>query len=96
VGVHEAISQDIGTLLSVLRTRGVEVDAARYDEHSFGNFEVSLRSSTRRFRITRDRDQYMIHGPDKGELEAAGLWIAFDSKTAFSEAVLAWVGWSAA
>ena len=70
---------------------GAEVTDARHDAQSFGNYEVCFRASNVAFRITRDRRQYILHGPPRQELERAGLWRAFNHRDEFGETLLAWV-----
>ena len=87
---HE-VEQDIGGLIRALHALGAEVINARYDPESFGNYEISFRAPRVAFRITRDRSQYILHGPPRQELEAAGLWRAFDYRSEFEETLLVWL-----
>jgi hypothetical protein len=84
------VSADMGDLVSELETLGATVEGARYDAKSFGDFEICFRALGLAFRVTRDRGQYMVHGPSREQLETAGLWRAFDRKEEFSQALLAW------
>jgi hypothetical protein len=89
--IPNEVEEDIGELIRTIHSLGAEVTDARYDAQSFGNYEVSFHTPKVAFRITRDRSQYMIHGPERRQLEQAGLWRAFDRRIEFEETLLEWL-----
>ena len=83
------IRADIGTLLDHLAAAGFRPVGSRYEPASFGDYLVDFRGPTGSLRITRDRGQYMLEG-DRGELESAGLWRAFDDRDEFTQRLTDW------
>jgi hypothetical protein len=84
------IDQEAGALLQQLYAVGWKVSVSHYDANSFGNWYVDLRFSNLMIRLFKDRSQYMIDGPPKKELEAAGLRKAFEDMEEFQHAVIKW------
>ena len=84
------IEREAGALISDLQAVGWTVSTSLYSPKSFGNWYVDLHRSGVAIRLVKDRSQYMVHGPRKEELEAAGLWWAFDSLSEFRQTVLKW------
>ena len=85
--MHAKISEAIGPLISKLQELGARFDSDTYSRESFGNFHVDCTLRGKRFRLFRDRSQYMIEG-DMDELKRLGLWRAYDSVEDYSAAVV--------
>jgi hypothetical protein len=85
------IMADIGSLIKCLQKHGIVPEASFHDPPSFGNYYVEMSGENIRFRLIRDRGQYLIVGPEKHELDSVGLWRAFDDKQAFEQQVLQWL-----
>lgn len=86
--VAPEIREDCGALIDELAVLGYRVVASTYSAASFGDYEVEFVGPVR-FHITRDRSQYIVDA-DRGSLERAGLWRAFDDRAEFARMVLAW------
>ena len=83
------IDAEVGELVSKMQSANWHLDAAVYDAVVFGNWYVDLTRGAAAVRLVKDRSQYMIHGPGK-DLEASGLWKAFNSLEEFQRAIAAW------
>lgn len=88
--IAKPIANDLAALLSELSSLGVQVTGSEYSATAFGDYSVDFLAGKRRFRLVRDRSQYMIDG-DFAELKNAGLWRAFDNKKDLEDAVLSWL-----
>lgn len=87
--MHPKISEAIGPLLTQLESLGARFTNDTYSRESFGNFYVDCTLRGKRFRLLRDRSQYMIEG-DLEELKRLGLWRAYDSVDDYSTAVVSY------
>ena len=87
--VPPQIRREIGRLLDALGAAGYRVGKSVFDADCFGDWYVDLRGP-RRFRLTKDRGQYMIGGPED-ELRDQGLFRAFDDRDEFERSVLLWL-----
>jgi hypothetical protein len=87
--LHE-VAREVGALISQLQAAGWTVSFARYDPRAFGNWYVDLCHADDNIRLMKDRSQYMFEGPTIKELQAAGLWRAFDDLDEFCRAVIHW------
>jgi hypothetical protein len=85
--MHAKIYEAIGPLLNKLQELGARFDADTYSRESFGDFHVDCTLRGKRFRLFRDRNQYMIDG-DMDELKRLGLWRAYDSVEDYCAAVV--------
>ena len=84
-----AILEDIGPLLTELKSLGFTQTSSQYSAACFGDYVVSLSSLRSEFRLTRDRGQYNLIGDD-AKAKAMKLFRAFNDRDDFREAVLAY------
>lgn len=82
------IIADVSHLVERLLKAGYRFGRSESRPRDFGNWFVDVRGK-KRFRLIKDRGQYMINGPED-ELRTADLWRAFRDKEEFSEKVAAW------
>ena len=82
------VESDIGSLISRLSDHGYRVELM--NEGSMHSYQVAL-LGPRELIITADKGQLSVEG-DRAELEAAGLWKAFDDKQEFESSVLKFLG----
>jgi hypothetical protein len=85
--IANEIRTDVGALLDSLVAAGFRING-HYDPATFGNWYVDV-TGPRRFRLIKDRGQFMIEGPEKS-LRQADLWRAFNTPEEFETAVLRW------
>jgi hypothetical protein len=84
------VAKEIGALVSQLQAVGWTVSFAQYDPKMFGGWYVDLGRADQTIRLTKDRSQYILSGPSIKELQAAGLWKAFDDLDEFCRAAIHW------
>lgn len=84
------IAQEAGELISELQIKGWEISEAKYDARAFGNWYVDLCRANDCIRLTKDRSQYIISGPSIPQMQATGLWKAFDDLEEFRHSVVRW------
>ncbi len=89
--LEKEIDSDIGHLIERLVELGYEPTGSLYDAKSFGNYYVDLSSGKTRLRIVRDRSQYYVEGSSTEQLRRAGMFRAFDDRSAFERALLDWL-----
>ena len=77
------VAKEVAELVLELQSKGWTLSFARYDAHSFGNWYIDLCQTDDGIRLTKDRSQSMLSGPPTPELEASGLWKAFDDLEEF-------------
>lgn len=85
--MHPKISEAIGPLLIKLQDVGVRFGGDSYSEEAFGNFHVDCIVRGKRFRLIRDRSQYLVDG-DIEQLKGLGLWRAYNSPSEYAAAVV--------
>lgn len=88
MSLPEIVETDIGSLISKLRVHGYEVEVLRLG--AMHSYQVAL-LGPRELIITADRGQLFVEG-DQAELEAAGLWGAFEDRQDFESSVLSFLG----
>ena len=86
--VAAEIAEDIGSLIAALERMGLKVEDSQYDAQSFGNFHVDVSGRRGRFRIVRDRSQYMLYAKSLAQIKLSGMFRAFDSRDEFEAALL--------
>ena len=84
------VDAEAGELISELHSAGWTVSTSHYDANLFGNWYIDLCRAGRTIRLVKDRSQYMIAGPPTPEIEAAGLWKAFDNLADFHRELIEW------
>ena len=89
--IPKQVAKDIGPFLKQLADLGYEVYDSRYDPKSFGDYYVDLRAGEVWLRVVRDRRQYYIDTKSTDKLRDAGMFRAFDNRSAFERAVLEWL-----
>ncbi len=77
-------------LPSALSELGVVPTSSRRPE-AFENFEVTFQRRGQIFTVARDRGQFIVNGPTRGELERAGLWRAFPGVRELQPVLVAWL-----
>ena len=84
----KTVESDIGSLISRLMDHGYKVELM--NEGPMHSYQVAL-LGPRKLTITADKGQLFVEG-DRAELEAAGLWKAFDDNQEFESSVLKFLG----
>jgi hypothetical protein len=79
---------EFGVLVDELLALGWSVSRADYSEASFGNIVIDLSNGPEWLRLTRDRGDLLIDGPDHELLRAAGLCRAYHDADEFRAAVV--------
>ena len=90
MNLPEQIQEDAVPLISKLLANGWVLVDSRYSPEPFGDWYVDLQNGASKFRIAKDRSQYMVHGPSTDELKSAGLWKAFDSPDEMCSLIERW------
>jgi hypothetical protein len=85
------IQHALAPLASTLAAAQLTPSGWEYSD-SFGNFLVAFRGSGRELTLNRDRGQFIVGGPDRDSLEAAGLWRAFDTAEELLPPLARWLG----
>jgi hypothetical protein len=88
--VPDPIREDIEPLLAQLFSMGFHAVDSNYSDAAFGNYHVSLERGAVTFRLTRDRNQYIIDAPID-RLKALGIFRAFNSRDEFAKAVFTYI-----
>jgi hypothetical protein len=83
---------DLTDVLPALGEIGYVPIASQYSPLSFGGdyFVDFTGPRGHSFRLIYDRSQYIVDG-QRSELEAAGLWRAFDDRAEFTTTLLDWL-----
>ena len=89
--INDEIVSDIGSLVRRLAELGYEPTGSLYSPESFGNYYIDLNAGKKWLRIVRERSQYYVDASSKDELRRAGLFRAFDDRSAFERALLNWL-----
>ena len=89
--LQKEILSDIGPLVSRLAEFGYEPTGSLYSPESFGNYYIDLNAGQRWLRIVRERSQYYVDTASKEQLRKAGMFRAFDDRSAFERALLEWL-----
>jgi hypothetical protein len=86
------VIDDLGTLLPALRELGYSPIASQHSPWSFGGdyFVDFTGPGGHGVRVLYDRSQYTVEA-ERAELEAAGLWKAFNERPEFERSLLAWL-----
>lgn len=85
------------TILQALRPAQAALSAAGYfpssasESESFGDFSVTFSSPRGVVQVSRDRGQFLVSGPDRQELENAGLWRTFPGSHELAMQLKAWL-----
>ena len=74
----QPVKDDLGDVLALLASEGLEPAACQFSPEAFGNYVVQFQGSNCALEITRDRSQYFLGG-NRRTLESLGLWRALDS-----------------
>jgi len=82
----------LAPLASTLNASHLLPSTWEFSPESFGNFVATFRSSDHMVSITRDRNQFIVGGADRDELEAARLWRAFDTAHDLLPYLAKWLG----
>jgi hypothetical protein len=85
------VETEAGELISELRSAGWKVSISHYEAKSFGNWYLDVTHAVRTIHLVKDRSQYMITRQSPPELNAAGLWRAFDNLQEFRHLLIRWI-----
>jgi hypothetical protein len=88
--IANEIKKDIGEFVAALKSRGITPVAGKYDADCFGNYYVNFSGKNLKFRVTRDRGQYIFKGDDSLS-DPVFLLKAFDDREEFLAAITKWV-----
>lgn len=80
-----------GALVDDLRADGWSVSRAVYSAEAFGNITIDLSRGSAWLRLTRDRGDLLLDGPDPELLGEAGLLRAFHDGDELRSAVREWL-----
>lgn len=88
----KGVVDNLATLLPAIRDLGYAPVASQYSSFSFGGdyFVDFIGPGGHAMRVVYDRSQYTVES-ERAELEAAGLWEAFNDRPEFERRLLAWL-----